>query len=160
MAYNNQIILRGNLGKDPEVIQNPDGSTRVEISICTQDAYKVNQEWKQLPEVWHKVTFFGPQAQQHAEYFRTGQRVKIEGSLSYYKVEGKDETFILGGEQIYELAMPYTQRIYLTEIEGEIDGDVFFPEFDKEVWREVARSHHPTDDRHKFAFDFVTYEKI
>lgn len=65
MAYNNQIILRGNLGKDPEVIPNPDGSTRVEITICTQDAYKVNEDWKQLPEVWHKVTFFGQQAQQH-----------------------------------------------------------------------------------------------
>lgn len=90
MANNNQVILKGNLGKDPEVIPNQDGSTRVEISICTQDAYKVEESWKQLPEVWHKVTFFGPKSQQHARYFKVGQRVKVEGSLTYYKVEGHD----------------------------------------------------------------------
>ena len=124
MAYNNQIILRGNLGKDPEVIQNPDGSTRVEISICTQDAYKVNQEWKQLPEVWHKVTFFGPQAQQHAEYFRTGQRVKIEGSLSYYKVEGKDEKSYLvasiRGERIDKDVLPTKSKVF-DETQSEVE---------------------------------------
>ena len=126
MAHNNQIILRGNLGKDPEVIQNPDGSTRVEISICTQDAYKVDKEWKQLPEVWHKVSFFGPQAQQHAGYFRIGQRVKVEGSLSYYKVEGKDDKSYLvasiRGERIDKDVLPTKSKVSdETQIEVEVE---------------------------------------
>ncbi|ELS02728.1 single stranded DNA-binding protein [Xenococcus sp. PCC 7305] len=115
MAYNNQIILRGNLGKDPEVIPNPDGSTRVEITICTQDAYKVNEDWKQLPEVWHKVTFFGQQAQQHAGYFKVGQRVKIEGSLSYYKVDAQDSKSYwvasIRGERIDKDVLPTKSKV-------------------------------------------------
>ena len=84
----------------------------------------------------------------------------LEAALEISRKAGEEEAFIIGGGEIYRLGLAIAETIYLTEIDGEIDGDVFFPEFDKEVWREVARSHHPTDDRHKFAFDFVTYEKI
>ncbi|MDW3195195.1 MAG: dihydrofolate reductase [Cytophagales bacterium] len=84
----------------------------------------------------------------------------LEAALEISKKAGEEEAFIIGGGEIYRLGLAIAETIYLTEIDGEIDGDVFFPEFDKEVWREVARSHHPTDDRHKFAFDYVTYEKI
>ena len=84
----------------------------------------------------------------------------LEAALEISRKAGEEEAFIIGGGEIYRLGLAIAETIYLTEIDGEIDGDVFFPEFDKEVWREVARSHHPTDDRHNFAFDFVTYEKI
>ncbi|MCE2994492.1 MAG: dihydrofolate reductase [Cyclobacteriaceae bacterium] len=69
------------------------------------------------------------------------------------------ELFIIGGAEIYQLAMPFANRLYLTEIQTELEGDTFFPFFDPKDWKEVSRNHHPADDRHLFAFDFVIYEK-
>lgn len=69
------------------------------------------------------------------------------------------EIFVIGGAQIYELALPKANRLYLTEIKANIEGDTRFPTFDKKQWKEVSRRHHPADDRHAHAFDFVVYER-
>jgi dihydrofolate reductase len=81
-----------------------------------------------------------------------------EGLLTANK-SGERECFIIGGAEIYKLAMPHTNRLYLTEIQATIEGDTFFPEFNKTDWAEISRKHHPADERHAFAFDFVVYEK-
>lgn len=52
--------------------------------------------------------------------------------------DGMDEVFIAGGAQIYAAALPFTQRLYLTIIEHDYDGDVLFPEFDLAEWHEVS----------------------
>jgi dihydrofolate reductase len=69
--------------------------------------------------------------------------------------EWGDEVFIGGGEEIYRLAMPFTDRIYLTLIDKEFEGDARFPEFDQSVFKEVHR-----DDRDgPIPFSFITYER-
>lgn len=73
---------------------------------------------------------------------------------------GETELFIIGGSAIYQLGMPFAQRLYLTEIEAELPGDTHFPEFDRTNWEEISRKPHPIDDRHAYAFDFVIYERI
>ncbi len=83
----------------------------------------------------------------------------LQESLDYAKGQGEDLVFIIGGGQIYELALDIADRIYLTEIDAVIEGgEVFFPKLGP-MWSEVARQHHPIDDRHQFSFDFVTFEK-
>ena len=67
------------------------------------------------------------------------------------------ELFVIGGAEIYALALPVADRIYLTEVQKAYDGDTRFPEFDRTVWHETHRHHHPADNRHETAFDFVTY---
>jgi dihydrofolate reductase len=69
------------------------------------------------------------------------------------------EVFVIGGAQIYQLAMPTANRLYLTEIQTTLDGDTFFPAFDKSGWMEKSRMHHPADSRHPYAFDFVVYDR-
>lgn len=85
-------------------------------------------------------------------------------SLSYaveqIKKEKPDELFVIGGAEIYKLALPMAHRLYLTEIKAQIDGDVFFPSFDRKEWKEISRKPHPADERHLHAFDFVVYERI
>ena len=71
----------------------------------------------------------------------------------------EQEAFIIGGAEIYNLALPLSQRLYLTEIDAVIDGDTFFPEFKKEDWNEISRVHHPADERHLYTFDFVIYQR-
>lgn len=83
----------------------------------------------------------------------------LDKALELAQEKGEPEAFIIGGGEIYKLGLNVSDRIYLTEIDAEIEGDTFFPEFDKSTWKEISRIHHKADDRHKFAFDFVIYEK-
>ena len=67
---------------------------------------------------------------------------------------------VIGGGEVYALALPRATRLHLTEIDtAASDADTFFPAFDPHDWREVARVHHPADAKHAFAFDFVDYER-
>jgi dihydrofolate reductase len=69
------------------------------------------------------------------------------------------EVFIIGGAEIYTQSLALANRLYLTEIQTSLEGDAFFPIFDKPEWNELSRRHHPKDEKHTFAFDFVVYEK-
>lgn len=83
----------------------------------------------------------------------------IKEALEFAKTkigEYPEEVFIGGGEEIYRLALPYTDRIYLTEIENEYEGDIFYPEFDKSIFKEVERT--PKTEPERYAF--VTYERV
>jgi dihydrofolate reductase len=69
------------------------------------------------------------------------------------------EVFIIGGAEIYTQSLALANRLYLTEIHTSLEGDAFFPIFNIPEWIEVSRKHHPKDEKHKYAFDFVVYEK-
>jgi len=84
----------------------------------------------------------------------------IREAIGLAEKNRETECFIIGGSEIYKLAMPYTTRLYLTEIDAEIEGDTYFPAFDKKQWKEKSRVHHPADERHAYPFDMVTYDKI
>jgi dihydrofolate reductase len=84
----------------------------------------------------------------------------IEPALDIARKNSEQECFIIGGAEIYKLAMPLTNRLYLTEIDAEVQGDTYFPEVKKAEWKEISRKHHAADGRHRFAFDFVIYDKI
>jgi len=71
----------------------------------------------------------------------------------------EEEVFIIGGGEIYRIGLNFSDKIYLTEIDAEIDGHVTFPEFSSKEWIETSRKHHPKDEKHKYSFDFVTYQK-
>jgi dihydrofolate reductase len=68
-------------------------------------------------------------------------------------------TFVIGGAQIYALALPHAQCLHLTEIEGDFEGDAFFPEYDRSQWREVAREPYPATRPDAPAYAFVRYER-
>ncbi|WIG56371.1 MAG: Dihydrofolate reductase [Rhodanobacteraceae bacterium] len=74
---------------------------------------------------------------------------------------GDTDLMVIGGGEIYALALPRATRMHLTEIDtATADADTFFPRFDPKEWREIAREHHPADAKHPLAFDFVDYERI
>lgn len=73
--------------------------------------------------------------------------------------EGEDEVFVTGGEEIYRLALPRADRLYLTVVHATVEGDTRFPEFDEAQWRRVSEEHHPADERHAHAFTFRLYER-
>ena len=69
------------------------------------------------------------------------------------------ERVVIGGASLYAEALPRTQRMYLTYVHAEIDGDVQFPAYDPADWREVSREDHEADQRHAHAFSIVTLER-
>lgn len=70
-----------------------------------------------------------------------------------------EEVFIIGGAAIYEIALDQVDRMLVTKIDGDIEGDVFFPKIVWSDWEEISREHHKPDDKNKFGFDIVEYER-
>jgi dihydrofolate reductase len=71
----------------------------------------------------------------------------------------EDEVFIAGGEAIYRMALPVSHRIYLTRIHAEFDGDTRFPEFDADQWRVVAEERFEPDEKNRYPYSFLLYER-
>jgi dihydrofolate reductase len=97
----------------------------------------------------------------------TRQDIKIEGCEVVNSIEaalklaaGEEEVFIVGGAEIYKQAMTFTDRIYLTIVHKEFDGDSFFPEINLNDWKEVAREDHEPDEKNSLPYSFITYEKV
>ena len=71
-----------------------------------------------------------------------------------------DVAFIIGGAQIYELALPRVDVLHLTVIHARwASADVFFPPLDMNEWQEVSREHHESDERNAYEFDFITLKR-
>jgi dihydrofolate reductase len=70
------------------------------------------------------------------------------------------EIIVFGGARVFEDFMPRADRIYLTEVETQADGDTYFPVLDPTEWREVERTRHPADERHAHAFSWVTLDRV
>ena len=68
-----------------------------------------------------------------------------------------EEVFIVGGAEVYKMAMPITDKIYLTVIHSVFDADTFFPEIDQEIWKETEVADNKADEKNPFDYTFSTY---
>ena len=83
----------------------------------------------------------------------------LDDAIAKAKAINQDEIYVIGGAEIYAMALPVATTLYLTEIHRAYDGGAYFPAFDKGEWTEVSRIPHSADERHETGFDFVTYER-
>jgi dihydrofolate reductase len=70
-----------------------------------------------------------------------------------------EQIFVIGGAQLYAAAMPRANRILLTEIDADFDGDTFMPALDRNKWRETSREVHPPTTERPFSYSYVVYER-
>ncbi len=70
-----------------------------------------------------------------------------------------EERLLIGGAAIYDAGLELADRLYLTFVHAEVEGDVLFPEFDEKDWVEVERIEYAADGRHEFAFSIVTLDR-
>lgn len=68
-----------------------------------------------------------------------------------------EEIFVIGGEEIYRLALPVSKMLVLTRVHAVVEGDAFFPEWDPEDWRCTHSERHGRDARHKYSFTWQIY---
>ncbi|NQX86736.1 MAG: dihydrofolate reductase [Flavobacteriaceae bacterium] len=69
------------------------------------------------------------------------------------------QPFIIGGGEIYREAMTFADKIELTRVHHEFEADTFFPKIDMSVWKETENVLHEKDDKHNYAYSFITYER-
>jgi dihydrofolate reductase len=67
--------------------------------------------------------------------------------------------FVIGGAEVYALALPHTTQMFLTEVEADVPGDTIFPFFDKHDWAIVSKTRHEKDARNDFPFYFTDYRR-
>jgi dihydrofolate reductase len=68
-----------------------------------------------------------------------------------------EDVFVIGGGEIYNLAMPLADTIELTRVHSTFDADTFFPEISADDWRLESEEYHPKDEKHQFDFTFQTF---
>lgn len=84
------------------------------------------------------------------------EALKISEAVAH--IQGGDEVVVIGGAQIYALALPLADRLYLTEVHKSVEGDAFFPEFDKAQWSEVERRRFHYEPA-ALDYSFVIYQR-
>lgn len=97
----------------------------------------------------------------HAPFDGMEAVASLEVALRRVQDAGDPELCVIGGGDVFALALPLAQRMHLTWVHTAVEGaDAHFPRFDPGQWRVIARHPRATDGRHAFAFDFVDYIRI
>lgn len=68
-----------------------------------------------------------------------------------------EEIFIIGGGEIYKLAMPFADKLQITQVNARFEADAFFPEIVNTEWKLIADEFHSIDERHAYSFSYNTY---
>ena len=82
----------------------------------------------------------------------------LENALEIAKKKGEEEVFIIGGAQIYAQSLEKTQKIYLTQVDVEIEGDSFFPILDEKKWTCMQKEAHLADTKNEYNYVFEVYK--
>jgi dihydrofolate reductase len=84
----------------------------------------------------------------------------LEEAIRLAAQAGDDEPFVAGGAEIFELAMHRADRMYLTRVHADVEGDTFFPEFDDvSEWHLTDAEHFEADDKNQYPYSFLTYDR-
>lgn len=77
----------------------------------------------------------------------------LEAALE--KFDQTEEVFVIGGESVYKEALPYAHHLYLTQVHAQVEGDTYFSQYEKSVWKEVSREDHDADEKNEYPYSFV-----
>jgi dihydrofolate reductase len=83
----------------------------------------------------------------------------VDAAVALSSALNFNETFIIGGGEIYMLAFDKADKIYMTRVHAEIEGDTFFPVIEKKYWKLLSNTDNPADEKHAFAYSFQTWER-
>lgn len=76
------------------------------------------------------------------------------------KLTHKDDSpFIIGGGEIYKQGEKFAEKLEITRVHSEFKADTFFPEIDETIWQLTESEFHPIDQKHKYAFTYLTYHR-
>ena len=85
---------------------------------------------------------------------------KFEDAVLLVKEMDVKEMMVIGGGEIFKMVMPKANRIYMTRVDAEPEGDAFFPVIDPKEWKLVSEKDHEADEKHKYNYSFQVWERI
>jgi len=94
------------------------------------------------------------------DYRAQGCRVVHSLEQALEAAAGHDEVMVIGGAQLYRQTLDRAERMYLTLVKTELDGDTLFPQIEMRHWRELERESHRADEKNEYDYDFVTLERV
>ena len=112
---------------------------------------------KPLPGRTSIVMSRNPDYKPHPEVFTVAS---LAGGIEIAVGRGESELFVFGGESIYAEALPRADRLYLSRVHAQIEGDAHFPAFDPNDWKLVGEEPHPEDARHAHAYTHQIFDCV
>ena len=155
VAYGENRVI----GKDNDLIWHlPDDLKHFKRHTAGKTIIMGRKTWdslggRPLPKRRHIV--ISRQADFNAEGCESVQ--SLEAALAL--VSGEAEAFIVGGAQIYELALPYLDILEITVVHAAFEGHAYFPDWDKEPFELTTSVHHLADENHEYSFTFETWKR-
>jgi len=93
--------------------------------------------------------------------------LKIEGVICVADMDqaveqagDADELMVIGGSTLYEMLLPQADRLYITYVDGEFEGDAWFPDFDESEWQKVSTRCSDVDENNQYRCEFVVFERV
>lgn len=83
----------------------------------------------------------------------------VKEGIEFARKNNETELFIVGGGEIYRQTIDLADKLYITWVHSEFEGDTFFPEINFALWKETYRRDCQMDEKHKFAYSFCIYER-
>jgi len=84
----------------------------------------------------------------------------LKKALAYAEELGAEELMVIGGAQLYASVLPMADRLYITQVDTEVEGDAFFPEINHCQWTELDWQQNTADDKNAYNYNFLTLERI
>lgn len=146
------------LGKDNDLVWHlPDDFKRFKqltTGHCIIMGRKTFESFpKPLPNRTHIVIT------RNGDYRKEGVLIVSTLEEALQKAEHDPQPFIIGGGEIYSLGMAVADKIELTRVHGTFEADTYFPEISLEQWELIHEETHPSDERHKYAFSYQTFQR-
>jgi dihydrofolate reductase len=83
----------------------------------------------------------------------------VQAALDLAKQLNDENIMVIGGGAIFTALLPVADRIYLTEVQTEVEGDSYFPKLDRREWHEISHEHHQKDEKNEYDFDLMVLER-
>ena len=83
----------------------------------------------------------------------------LDKALAIAKAAGDEEVFIIGGAELYRESLGSADRLHLTRVRADVEGDTFFPHIEWNHWQLVESEDHDADDKNEYAYRFETYDR-
>ena len=147
------------LGKDNDLVWHlPDDFKRFKELTSDHHIIMGRKTFESLPKVLPNRTHII--ITRREDYKAVGNCIVVHSLETALKAAQSDpQPFIIGGGEIYRLAIGVADKIELTRVHTTVEADTFFPEIDPKKWELIAKEHHRADDRHKYSFSYLTYLK-
>ena len=159
------VADNGVIGKDNDLAWSlPDDMSFFKASTKGKHVIMGRRNYESIPHKYRPLPGRPNLVMSRNDKYDTGGATlvsSLDDALNIAREAGETEAFIIGGGQIYSMALEagVIDTMYITHVHGTPEGDAFFPEFDNSKWTLQVLDDHPADERHEFSFTICQYDR-